>query len=166
MSGFQHCKNVWGKGNRASWGSFKHKRGDQGKSEKTQEKNNSLLSLGPFGSTSKFGINSGSVSLPINGRNKGDGSLFRFELEFSSSRSSNSSNQSSGPNSPIGFVIEPKRFKLTVDDMDTPGQLMEKTLNNFGSKSQMNIQEMVENVFRDEIGKMTESYQNGSFVWM
>ena len=125
-----------------------------------------MLSFGPFGSTSKFGNNSGSVSLPINGRNKGDGSLFRFELEFSSSRSSSSSNKSSVQNSPIGFGIELKIFKLTVDDMDTSGQLMEKTLINYGSKSQMNIGEMVENVFKDEIDKMTESYQNLSFVWM
>ena len=119
-----------------------------------------MLSFGPFGSTSKFGNNSGSVSLPINGRNKGDGSLFRFELEFSSSRSSSSSNKSSVQNSPIGFGIELKIFKLTVDDMDTSGQLMEKTLNNYGSKSQMSIEEMVEKVYKDEIGKMTESNQN------
>ena len=166
MSGFQNSKNVWGKCNRASRGSFKHKNGDQGRSEKMLEKNNSSLSLGPFGSRSQFGNNTGAVSLPINGPMKGDESLFSFEHGFSSSRSSNSSNQSSGQDSPIGFGIEPKRFKWIVDDRDTPGQLMEKTLNTNGSKNSINIGDMVENVFKDEIGKMTESYQKGSFVWM
>ena len=64
----------------------------------------------------------------------------------------------------IHYGFEPKRFKWTVDDTDTTTK--EKTLSIHGSKKQINIGEMVENIFKEEIGKMAESYKNGSFVWM
>ena len=157
MSGFQNCKNVWGKGNRACWGSCKQKNGEQRRSEKIQDKNlnNSFLSLGPFGSKTTFCSNSGSVSLPIGGLSS-----------LSSNSMTTSRKTSSGPNAMIHYGFEPKRFKWTVDDTDTTTVLKQKTLSLHGSKKQINIGEMVENIFKEEIGKMAESYKNGSFVWM
>ena len=66
----------------------------------------------------------------------------------------------------IHYGFEPKRFKWTVDDTDTTTVLKEKTLSLHCSKKQINIGEMVEDIFKEEIGKMAESYKNGSFVWM
>ena len=152
MSGFKNSKNVWGKQN---WGSFKEKSEVKNRNGSRQDKlfGNSSLAKGPFGSTSNFGKNPGREEETKKHLN----TFFSFELcDSSSSGSSSSSTPTSTPSttrrtpsSPIiGFGREPKRYKWTAN-----GVLLS------ASSKHINLGEMVENVFREEIGKMAESLQ-------
>ena len=76
------------------------------------------------------------------------------------------SKTSSETNTMIGFRFEPRGTKWRVDYMAETTVIKDKTLSHDGSNRQINIGEMVENIFKEEIGKMAESYKNGSFVWM
>ena len=171
---FQTGKNVWGKTNKND----KEKNHFQtnskmelqkgfGRSKLGQAGNN--LTFGPFGSKNVFESNSGSTSLPSEGSQRKNSRLFRFELGNCSSDSScSSSNPASGPNSIIGFGMEPKKYNWLskVDQsMDWASGGSSRTSSGFGSRTGINLGNMVENVFMEEIGKMADNLQNRSFLW-
>ena len=133
--------------------------------------NISGLAFGPFGSKSAFGKSTGPTSLP-NDAAQGRGSkIFKFELGSCSSGSSCSSSAGgSGPNSMLAFGMEPRRYNWGSIGFPNPDQLLEgrsggssRTSSCRGSQSRLNLGSMVENIFKEEIGKMAESFHRGTY---
>ena len=164
---FQNSKNVWGNLDRssktnqlnASFNIDSHK----GFEKTFQGANN--LAFGPFGSKT----NSGPTSLPSNGFNSGNSKIFSFELGNCSSDSScTSSAPTSGPNSIIGFGMEPKKFSWAGkydQSSDWGSGEASRPSSGFGSRNHMNLGNMVDNVFMEEIGKMADTLQKESCFW-
>ena len=183
---FQSSKNVWGKSNR-NFGNIgnegrraslklENNRGF-GNSQVEQGTNNKGLLFGPFGSKSEsgtnngpFGKSSGPTSLPNEGVQGRGSKIFKFELGSCSSGSSCSSSAGgSGPNSMLTFGMEPRRYNLGTIGLPNPDQLLEgrsggssRASSNSGSQSPLNWSHMVENILREEIGKMTECLSKGA----
>ena len=165
---FQASKNVWGKLNKSS---ERHSLQANFKVEgqKGAGHGYSQLGQGPFGSKNMFGSCSGPKSLPEESFQRKNSRLFRFELGNCSSDSSCSSTApSSGPNSIIGFGMEPKKYNWGVKTdqaMDWASGGSSKASSGFGSRTNINLGKMVDKVFCDEIGKMAENLQRGSCLW-
>ena len=175
---YQRSKNVWGKVNRNSEnsrlrGSFKkEEKTDLGHGHNKSERENKKVAnftLGSFGSRSMFGQHSGPSSLPNETSNKRNSRMYNFELgNYSSDSSSSASPLGSGPNSLIGFGMEPKKFNRAWKGdqrMDVASGGSSRSSSGFGSRSHINLGNMVENVFMEEIGKMSETLQRGSCLW-
>jgi hypothetical protein len=179
---FQGSKNVWGKcnrnfgniGNEGRRASLKleNNRGF-GNSQVEQGTNNKGLLFGPFGSKSEsgtnngpFGKSSGPTSLPNEGVQGRSSKIFKFELGSCSSGSSCSSSAGgSGPNSMLAFGMEPIRYNWSSIGLPKTDQLpvgrsggSSRTSSCSGSQSRLNLGSMVENIFKEEIGKMAESF--------
>ena len=170
---FQSFKNVWGKGNRNNSNrfgpegprsSFKMD-GRQEFVNKQMEQNDASqcrqLTFGAFGS--KFGTTSGPVSLPTDGWNNINSKFYTFEIGSSSSGSSSlSSTPGSGPNSFLSFGMEPKNYDWAIKsfaEFDSASRGSSQSSKNNGTKRHFDWGGMVENVFKEEIGKMAESFQ-------
>ena len=110
-----------------------------------------------------FGQSFGPKSLPTDGSKKINSSIYHFELGNCSSGSSCSSSASaSGPSSGIGFGMEPKRYNWGLNCISkTESSMMvasggsSRSSSYYGSTTSINLGEMVENVFKEEIGKMS-----------
>ena len=156
---FTNCKNVWGKCNRNIGSGGRQE--DQRNSQK--EQTSGSLTFGPFGSKSVFGQSFGPKSLPTVGSKNINSRIYHFELGNCSSGSScSSSASSSGPSSAIGFGMEPKRYNWglnciskTESSMQVASGGSSRSSGYYGSKTSINLGEMVENVFKEEIGKMS-----------
>ena len=135
------------------------------------------LALGPFGSKSAFGTNtgpfgttSGPTSLPNDAVQRRNSKIFKFELGSCSSGSSCSSSAGgSGPNSLLAFGMEPRRYNLGTTGFPETDQLLDgrsggssRTSSCSGSQTRLNWGSMVENIFKEEIGKMAESFHRGT----
>ena len=178
---FQNCKNVWGKCNRytgndglQTTSEIKDQREfGNPKKEEGPNFNWGNLALGPFGSKSLFGTSSGPASLPTVGSKRRNSRIYHFELGTCSSGSScSSSAPASGPSSVIGFGMEPKRYNWGLNSLSKTEQAMEVTSGGssrssgcYGSRTSINLGEMVENIFKEEIGKMAENLQRRSCFW-
>ena len=160
----QADKNVWGKLNRKTENNYIQ-------SSFNKESQNSIghsnLAVGPFGSKTIFASNAGPTSLPNDAFQRKNSRIFRFELgNYSSDSSCSSTAPTSGPNSIIGFGMEPKKYNWKNDQSLEwgSGHSSEKS-SGFGSRANINLGSMVDKVFMDEIGKMADTFQRGSCLW-
>ena len=129
---FQNGKNLWGNLDKNS-----------GKNNKVCQGN-----VGLFGSTTTLGSNSGATSLPSNRSNSS------YELGKCSTDSCYSAGAPGrGPNSIIGLGMESKKYNGTSGESSGP-------LGQCGSGTHINVGNMVEKVFMEEIGKMSNTMQN------
>ena len=169
---------MWGKVNRSSENSRlcanfkKEEKNDLRHGHRKSEldtKKVANFALGPFGSRSMFGQNSGPSSLPNETSNKRNSRMSNFELgNYSSDSSCSLSPLGSGPSSLIGFSMEPKKYNWAWKGdqrMDVASGGSSRSSSGFGSRSHINLGNMVENVFMEEIGKMSETLQRGSCLW-
>ena len=123
------------------------------------------LTFGPFGSKFVSGTGSGSTSLPPYGLKKRNSRIYTFELGRSSSGSSYCS---SGSN--LTFGMEPKKYSLGTNGFaETDISLMkarsrgsDRSSSCFGYKRRLDWGSMVDKIFKEEIEKMTESFQRGN----
>ena len=158
---FKNSKNVWGHPNKSSKANHLNAAfnldNQKGFEKAFQGPNN--LAFGAFGSKA----NSGPTSLPSNGFNSSNSKMFSFELGNCSSDSScGSSAPTSGPNSIIGFGMEPKKFSW-VGKYDQSRS--SRPSSGFGSRNNINLGHMVDNVFMEEIGKMADTLTKDSCLW-
>ena len=95
--------------------------------------------------------------------------IFKFEIESSSSSSSCVSGyKGSEPNLILAFGMEPRRYnwgpigfpKTDPEKKRSGGS--SRASSNSGSQSPLNWSHMVEKIFREEIGKMTECFPKGA----
>ena len=123
--------------------SFQNGKNLWGNLDKNSGKNNKVCqgNVGLFGSTTTLGSNSGATSLPSNRSNSS------YELGKCSTDSCYSAGApGSGPNSIIGSgSMESKKYNGTSGE---------------SSRTHINVGNMVEKVFMEEIGKMSNTMQN------
>ena len=124
------------------------------------------MTVGAFGSKADFG----STSLPNFTLSRENSKLFRFEVGSTSSGSScSSSTTGSGSSSLLTFGIEPKNYrwdsspckKNKETKMDISSGESSRNSNAKGSNSRLDWDGMVESVYREEIGKMADTFQRG-----
>ena len=155
----QSSKNLWGKKAPSN--------GQGGGKWRTSETNTTASSLtaGPFGSSSGSAPFSGPSSMPAMQKEKSK--MFSFELGSTSSDSSQScSTGGSGSTSMLAFGMVANKYKHG-STFGSEEKKMEwassggssRNSSNKGSWSQLEWGARVENVFKEEIGKMTESRQ-------
>eukprot|EP00092_Neocalanus_flemingeri_P076896 GFUD01095428.1.p1 GENE.GFUD01095428.1~~GFUD01095428.1.p1 ORF type:complete len:203 (-),score=49.49 GFUD01095428.1:114-701(-) len=186
---FKGYKNVWGNcsrniggnlgkegGNEGRRGSFKADGcwmgGNRQEDQKTSGSSTAeCLASGPFGSKTDFGSSSQTSSLPAFGLQNKNSKMYCFELGSASSGSSiSSSTRGSGPNSLLTFGMEPKKYSWDTTSSQTNGPSQIKSSSGGssrnsscqGSNSRLDWSGMVESVYREEIGRMADSYQRGT----
>ena len=115
------------------------------------------LAFEPFGSKPSDGSGTGAFGWQENNSN-----IYNFELGSTSSSSSLScSAKGSEPNSMLTFGTVPKKFNCKLNPfsneykMGASGGSSRNSSGN-GSTSRLDWSEMVESVFKEEIGKMAE----------
>ena len=158
---FQTGKNLWGKTNRNNeknnWQTNSELDRQNGFEHRQVGQGGNNLTFGPFGSKNNL---IQPTSLPSEGSQRKNSKIFCFELgNHSSDSSSSSSTPASGPNSLIGFGMEPKKYNWMGkgdQSMDWASGGSSRTSSGFGSRTQINLGNMVDNVFMEEIGKMAE----------
>ena len=164
----QTFKNVWGKSNRTNADTsmnndsrrFGNYHVDNGASAESIP--GCHLTLGPFGSKFVSGTGSGSTSLPPYGLKKRNSRIYTFELGRSSSGSSYCSSASL-----LTFGMEPKTYDLgsngfaetDISLMKTRSQGSDRSYSCFGSKRRLDWGSMVDTIFKEDIEKITESFQ-------
>ena len=172
---FKSCKNVWGKknifgqeGTKSSWrniDSFQGTKASAGSSKGFS------LANGPFGSSMSSGSSSGPSSLPAFSFQKEKSKLYSFEVGSASSGSSCcSSTAGSGSSSLLTFGMEAKTYRNYSNcssrpeesKMETSSGGSSRNSSNKGSNNQLDWSGMVESVFKEEIGKMSEKFHRGT----
>ena len=132
------------------------------------------LGFGPFGSRTFHGSNSGATSLPTFGLKKANSNIYNFELGSTSPTAGYSwSTKESGPSSMLTFGMEPKQFSCHSNPfcteylMDTSqsshsGGSSRTSSGNGSTCSLFDWGGVVENVFKEEIGKMAQEFHWGT----
>ena len=127
-----------------------------------------FLAIGPFGSK-PAGATALSTFTYLEEKSK----FYTFEVESSSSGSSCSSTTGSGSNSVLTFGMQSKNYwqesdlliKADENTRKMSSDSSSRMFSNHGSNSCFDWDGMVEGVFKEEIGKMTEAVQWGTCLW-
>eukprot|EP00092_Neocalanus_flemingeri_P004083 GFUD01004395.1.p1 GENE.GFUD01004395.1~~GFUD01004395.1.p1 ORF type:complete len:147 (+),score=40.10 GFUD01004395.1:27-467(+) len=130
---------------------------------------NSDKSVGPFGSRNNFGESNGPSSLPAFSNQGHKSNIYSFETSSSSSSGSNSGTLTR-TNSNLSLGTESKKFSWTGPDKTFGGSSSGSSSNSSNSSGssrdldkRLDWGKLVDNVFKQEIGKLSEGYRNGMY---